>query len=88
MLTGFFHGLLLLKKESKSTRKLTLYIHEGAKGGIDSSLWERVFCHILMVWVIRGRGRGRTQARITLPMREEVGFAGQCSCMWVKGVFA
>ena len=43
---------------------------------------------ILKVWVIRGRGRGRNQARITLPMREEVGFAGQCSSMWVKGVFA
>ena len=78
----------LLKEESENTRKLTLYVHEGAKGGIDSLLWERVFCHILTVWVIRGRGRGRTQARITLPMREEVGFAGQCSCMWVKGVFA
>ena len=40
------------------------------------------------VWVIPGRGRGRTQARITLAMREEVGFAGQCSGMWVKVVFA
>ena len=30
------------------------------------------------VWVIPRRGRGRTQARKTLAMREEVGFAGQC----------
>ena len=40
------------------------------------------------VWVIPGRDRGKTQVRIILTMREEVGFAGHCSFMWVKGVFA
>ena len=39
-------------------------------------------------WVIPGRARGKTQETISLAMREEVGVAGQCSCMWVKGVFA
>ena len=33
-------GLLPLEEESESTRKLTLYTHGGAKGGIDSLLWE------------------------------------------------
>ena len=75
VLAGFFHGLLPLEEESESTRKLTVYMHGGAKGGIDSLLWERVFCNILKFWVIPGRGRGRTQAKITLPMREEVCFA-------------
>ena len=37
----------LLKKESESTRKLTLYMHEGAKGGLARLLWVRVFCHFL-----------------------------------------
>ena len=37
----------LLKEESESTRKLTLYVHEGVKGRIDRLLWERVFCHVL-----------------------------------------
>ena len=36
-----------LKEESDNTRKLTLYMHEGAKGGIDRLLWVRVFCHVL-----------------------------------------
>ena len=36
------------------------------------------------VWVIPRRDRGRTQARITLDMKEEVHFAGQCSCMCLK----
>ena len=40
-------GLLSLEEESESTRKLTLYMHGGAKGGIDNLLWERVFCHVL-----------------------------------------
>ena len=47
VLAGFFHGLLPLEEESESTRKLTLYTHGGAKGGIDNLLWESVFCHVL-----------------------------------------
>ena len=37
----------LLKEESEKTKKLTLYMHEDTKGGIDRLLWERVFCHVL-----------------------------------------
>ena len=37
----------LLEEESENTRKLTLYMHEGAKGEIDRLLWVRVFCHVL-----------------------------------------
>ena len=37
----------LLEEESENTRKLTLYVHEGAKGGIDRLLWGRIFCHVL-----------------------------------------
>ena len=37
----------LFEEESENTRKLTLYMHGGAKGGIDNLLWERVFCHVL-----------------------------------------
>ena len=35
-----------MKEENENTRKLTLYMHDGAKGGIDRLLWGRVFCHI------------------------------------------
>ena len=37
----------LLKEGSENTQKLTLYMHEGAKGGIDRLVWGRVFCHVL-----------------------------------------
>ena len=37
----------LLEEESENTRKLTLYMHERAKGGIHRLLWARVFCHVL-----------------------------------------
>ena len=36
-----------MEEESKNTRKLTLYMHEGGKGGFDRLLWGRVFCHVL-----------------------------------------
>ena len=44
----------LLEEESENSRKLTLYMHEGAKGGIDRLLWGRVFYHVL-----RGLGHPR-----------------------------
>ena len=53
------------------------------EGLIDSSGAE----YSVMFWkvcFIPGRDRGRTQARIMLARREEVGFAGQCSCMCLK----
>ena len=37
----------LFEEESENTRKLTLYMHEGAKGGFDRLLQGRVFCHVL-----------------------------------------
>ena len=43
----FFMVFYLLEEESENTRKLTLYVHEGAKGGIDRLLWGRIFCHVL-----------------------------------------
>ena len=43
----FFMVFYLLEEESENTRKLTLYMHEGAKGEIDRLLWVRVFCHVL-----------------------------------------
>ena len=37
----------LLEEERENARKLTLYMHEGAYGGIDRLLWGRLFCHVL-----------------------------------------
>ena len=58
------------------------------KEGLIDSFGAEYSVMFWKVWVIPGRDRGRIQARIMLVMKLEVGFAGQCSCMWVKGVFA